>query len=173
MTENTSNGLGDALLKGLKWGAIIGGILWLIIAILSSSDSSVNLDIWAFITGFLVFGIGGGVLGAISSGIFLGVIGVVTFFLTFISGTLLSLTTIIGTSTIFIGTTTISTVFGWVSVALLPILLIVKSFVSENAPTWLKQSINGSIVAFLTSVIFTGLIYSFEHITGTKLLIPH
>jgi hypothetical protein len=63
----------------------------------------------------------------------------------------------------------LSVAFGWTSAVVIPILLVVRQYLSKKAPEWVERALNESIVMFLTSVSFTLLALCFEFFTHIPL----
>jgi hypothetical protein len=64
----------------------------------------------------------------------------------------------------------LSSVISWISLIIVPILYFVRKILNEKAPQWLEKAVDESMVLFLTSLIFTGLVILFEKFTGFTLL---
>jgi len=63
----------------------------------------------------------------------------------------------------------LSVAFGWTSAVVIPILLVMRQYLSKKAPEWVERALNESIGMFLTSVSFTLLALCFEFFTPIPL----
>ncbi|MDB9539192.1 hypothetical protein [Anabaenopsis arnoldii] len=153
---------GDALKKGLRWGAYVGLVLGIFIVFFGNSVTTerinelvINVLVIALVTCL------SSILGCILALIILGIIGtlqLLNWLLCLLAGSLLSFLTVL-----------ISGLVTWVSIALIPILFLLREYLAEKSPKWIDQAIDNAMVVFLTSIFITGLTFVFQHFTGITL----
>jgi hypothetical protein len=181
---------GDALKKGLLWGACLGLVLSIFIVIFLHNETQdpIFLFVWGvvFVTALSSF------LGCILALIILGIIGtlqLLNWLLCLLAGSLLSFLSI-SSSTWISGSISgwisglIGDLLGWgvfisngiggmlgwgVSIALIPIPFLLRQYLPEKLPQWIDQSIDIAMVGVLSSIMGTVLTLIFEKFTGITL----
>lgn len=171
---------GDALKKGLLWGACVGLVLGILIywALPSITDQNSVFVHIAFVT------VLGGCIGCILALIILGIIGtlqLLNWLLCLLAGSLLSVLSIdfyalISNLIADMGGwvwihNLIAGMLGWgVSIALIPILSLLREYLAEKSPKWIGESIDNAMVVILTNIFITGLTFVFQRVTGITLI---
>lgn len=158
MTE-TINFWGEVK-KGLRWGFVLGIILSLVstIFLLSTPGNSffTYVSIFALVTTI------GTILGGITALVILVIIGTlkgINWFFILLFGSMITILTPVVTA-----------VVGWITLIVVPILYLVRKTLAEKAPQWLEQAVDQSMVLFLTSLIFTALVFLFQKFTSISLI---
>ncbi|WP_341527452.1 hypothetical protein WKK05_34005 [Nostoc sp. UHCC 0302] len=158
----------DNLKKGTTWGLCLGmglGSLAILVSGLIDFNSADVTDLAQIQTGIfyiIIFGIFGYALGGTVALFVVSVIRtlkVVHWVFAVLAGSVLNLLTAL-----------MGSIVGWTSISLIPILLIVRHYLAENSPQWIEKALNDAIVAFLTSLILTVIIFCFHNITGISLV---
>ncbi|MBE9217731.1 hypothetical protein [Dolichospermum flos-aquae] len=158
---NTMN-FWDELKKGMYWGAWLGAILSIITIMALLISNTPGTEFFIYLGIFLLETIIGAVLGGIAALAILAIIGTlqwINWFLILILGGIITILTPF-----------LSSVISWISLIIVPILYFVRKILNEKAPQWLEKAVDESMVLFLTSLIFTGLVILFEKFTGFTLL---
>ncbi|MHC5724919.1 MAG: hypothetical protein ACYT04_43695 [Nostoc sp.] len=157
----------DALKKGAIWGCKQGislGILASLFLVFSNYAGVVD-SILTVIIVVIFFGFGGVILGGILALGILSAIGTLQFFnwlFVFLGGSIISILTSLLTPII-------GGVAGWISLSFIPILLLLRQYLSEKSPEWVEKALNEAIVMFLYSLSLTFLVFCFQHLTGITL----
>ena len=154
----------DALKKGAIWGLRLGIILDIVASLLLvfSNYGGVADSIFTVVIFTIYFGFAGTILGGILALVILGAIGtlkLVNWVFVILGGSIISILT-------SLLTTLIGGVAGWISASFIPILLLLRQYLSEKSPEWIEKALNEAIVMFLSSLILTFLIFCFQHLTG-------
>lgn len=150
------------LKKGLLWGAWAGFYLAIIISgiyYVHTSDTSALIDTVKI---FFLVTIIGTILGGITALVILVIIGTlkgINWFFILLFGSMITILTPVVTA-----------VVGWITLIVVPILYVVRKKLAEKAPQWLEQAVDQSMVLFLTSLIFTALVFLFQKFTGIPLI---
>lgn len=157
----------DALKKGAIWGFRLGIGLGILAGLffVFSNYAGVGDSIFTVVICVIFFGFGGVILGSILALGILTAIGTLKFLnwvFVFLGGSIISILTSLLTPLI-------GGVAGWISFSFIPILLLLRQYLSEKSPEWVEKALNEAIVMFLYSVILTVLVFCFQHLTGITL----
>jgi len=152
----------DELKKGMYWGAWLGAILSIITITALLISNTPGTEFFIYLGIFLLETIIGAVLGGIAALAILGIIGTlkgINWFFILLVGSFISILTPL-----------LSSVLGWISLIIVPILYLLRKTLAEKAPQWLEKAVDESMVIFLISLILTGLVSIFERVTGISLI---
>ncbi|MDI9640762.1 hypothetical protein QM565_34280 [Geitlerinema splendidum] len=149
----------NIVLTGIKRGLMLGFPLIFFMDVSDAMSNLTSSESW-FLTIFILIlcGLMGGIVALIN----LGAIKALSF-LNWISAALLG--SILGTFTILW-----SSLLGWISIVLIPILLLARKYFSEKLPKWIENSIDQAIITFLAQVFLSCFIWLFTSATGVKLV---
>lgn len=155
----------DALKKGAIWGLRLGIILDIVASLLLvfSNYGGVADSIFTVVIFTIYFGFAGTILGGILALVILGAIGtlkLVNWVFVILGGSIITslLTTLIGG------------VAGWISASFIPILLLLRQYLSEKSPEWVEKALDQAVITFLSSLILTFLMFCFQHLTRITLI---
>jgi hypothetical protein len=130
----------DALKKGVISGCWLGISLGMIAGLFCvfSNYAGVADSIFTVVIFTIYFGFGGVLLGGIIGLGILSVIGTLKFLnwiFAFLGGSIISILTSLLTPLI-------GAVVGWISLSLIPILLLLRQYLSDNSPEWVEKALN-------------------------------
>jgi hypothetical protein len=150
----------DSLGKGAVWGMAVSIVLAMILV----NYGDPTPDVFTFFVSFAMLGVLSGIVTAISLLILMGTVQFINWAVILILGGIGSYYTIL------LGL--LSVLFGWIAVAVVSILIILRTFFANKFPPLFEQGISALIPIIVLSVGFTLFKNWFENITHLELIVP-
>lgn len=139
----------DSLGKGAVWGMAVSIVLAMILV----NYGDPTPDVFTFFVSFAMLGVLSGIVTAISLLILMGTVQFINWAVILILGLL-------------------SVLSGWIAVAVVSILIILRTFFANKFPPLFEQGISALIPIIVLSVGFTLFKNWFENITHLELIVP-
>jgi hypothetical protein len=144
--------------KGSLWGMAVG----IVSAMILVNYGDPTPDVFTFFVSFAMLGVLSGISTAILLLIFMGTVQFINWAFILILGGIGSYYTIL------LGL--LSVLYGWIAVAVVSILIILRTFFANKFPPLFEQGISWLIPALVSCVGFTLFKYWFENITHLELI---